>query len=170
MPNPTGRPTKRTPEVIERIISGLSAGTPLTVICKPDDMPDPANVWRWAKQDEELSQAIAHARQLGFDRIAEEGLEIIDQEPEITTSENGGSRRDGAFVAWQKLRFEGRLKLLAKWDPKRYGERIASEISGPDGGPVKTDSTHAFPPEVTQSVLDYAAKLREKIKPTETTE
>ena len=163
MGNPTGRPSKRSPEVIERIISGLSAGTPLTVICRAEDMPDPANVWRWAQEDKELSQAIAHARTLGFDRIAEEALEIIDGQPEVTTSESGGSRRDGAYVAWQKLRFEGRLKLLAKWDPKRYGERIAQELSGPDGQPIKT-MTGTLDPETESAVRDYAKAMLEKVK------
>jgi hypothetical protein len=48
------------------------------------------------------------------------------------------SRRD--MLGHRKLQIETRLKLLAKWDPKRYGERMATEISGPDGGPIQTDS------------------------------
>jgi hypothetical protein len=35
------------------------------------------------------------------------------------------------------LRIETRLKLLAKWDPKRYGERLHSEVTGVDGGPLQ---------------------------------
>lgn len=108
---------------VQRILDGLAIGTPMTVICRADGMPDPATVWRWTEEDEVLSQAIARARDAGWDQIALDALAIIDQEPEIAVSE-GGSRRDAGFVQWQKLRFEGRLKLLAKWDPKRYGEMI----------------------------------------------
>src|SRR5690606_9448739 len=94
----------------------------MTVICRHGGMPDPATVWRWAKADPEVSQAIAHARTLGFDAIAEETLAIADDK-------DGDVQRD-------RLRVETRLKLLAKWDPKRYGELLKQELSGPNGGPV----------------------------------
>jgi hypothetical protein len=37
---------------------------------------------------------------------------------------DGGVRYDSAYVQWQKNRVEQRLKLLAKWNPKRYGDRV----------------------------------------------
>jgi hypothetical protein len=42
------------------------------------------------------------------------------------------------MLGHRRLQVETRLKLLAKWDPKRHGERIATEISGPDGGEIRT--------------------------------
>ena len=47
------------------------------------------------------------------------------------------------FVARSRLRVDTRLKLLAKWDPKRYGER--SE--------VKQEIAHTF---VQATPLDEA--------------
>lgn len=133
-----GRPSKRTPEVIERIVSGLSAGTPLTVICDSDDMPADRTVREWAEKDEELSAAIARARDAGFDRIAVEALSIIDAEPErvVSVSEDGersSERIDSAAVQWAKNRAELRLKLLAKWDPKRYGDKAEIDHKSSDG-------------------------------------
>jgi hypothetical protein len=81
--------------------------------------------------------AYARARDVGFDVIALEGLSALDEEPErvITTSgdDRSESRIDAASVQRAKNRFEGRLKLLAKWDPKRYGDKtlIGSDPDNP---------------------------------------
>lgn len=118
-------PTKRTPEVVAEILRRLSGGEPLAAICRSEDRFPSPTVWgQWVAADENLAFAYARAREEGFDAIACDALDILDTEPEMATGADGSSRRDAAFVAWQKNRFEGRLKLLAKWDPKRYGELI----------------------------------------------
>lgn len=134
-----GRPSKRTTEVIERVLSGLRAGTPLTVICGADDMPCDDTIRAWADEDEALSRDIARAREAGFDAIAVDAMSIIDAEPErvvtMTGDDRTESRIDSASVQWAYRRAELRLKLLAKWDPKRYGDMI--KHAGPDGGDIK---------------------------------
>lgn len=117
-------PVKRTPEIDAEIIRRLSKGEPLAQICRTPGFPDPATIWKWREGDEALEQSIARARLLGFDAIADEAFEIADT----------GNPED---VQRAKLRIETRLKLLAKWDPKRYGERIATEHTGANGGPIK---------------------------------
>jgi hypothetical protein len=37
-------------------------------------------------------------------------------------------------VSWQKNRVWARLQLLAKWDPKRYGDKL--ELSGDQQNPL----------------------------------
>lgn len=141
-----GRPSKRTPEIIERVIAGLRKGTPLTVICEPDDMPCDDSIRIWAESDEGLSRDIARARLAGHDRIAWETLTIADTPVEGIVEKTG---KDGVEVTradmlgHRKLQVETRLKLLAKWDPKRYGDRIAQEISGPDGGPIQQQAVRS---------------------------
>ena len=118
---------------IAKVIEGLSKGTPLTIICREPGMPTDWTIRQWADADPELANDIARARETGFDAIAVEALGIIDQEPEMALTE-GGSRRDAGYVAWQKARVETRLKLLAKWDPKRYGDRTT--IGGDPENPL----------------------------------
>lgn len=89
-------------------------------------MPDRTTVWDWTQANKELSQRIAHARDVGFDAIAEECLGIAD-EPMPTTQ---FGTTDGGAVQHAKLKIETRLKLLAKWDPKRYGDKQQIEHSG----------------------------------------
>ena len=132
-----GRPTKRTPAVVKRILEGLANGTPLTLLCDDVKMPNCDAVRCWMNSDPEFSSAIARAREAGFDRIAATALELSDG---AMNHAHGmpGTGEAGARVMAVKLAVETRLKLLAKWDPKRYGDKITQEISGPDGGPIQS--------------------------------
>lgn len=119
-----GRPTKRSPDVIQRIVDGLSNGVPLTVICAEKGMPDDNTVRDWMRTDAELSGAIARAREAGFDRIALEALAIADNTQNDTVlTDKGGEVPNSEWISRSRLRVETRLKLLAKWDPKRYGDK-----------------------------------------------
>lgn len=112
--------------LIEEICQRLSLGEPLAKICRDPHMPDRTTVFDWAKEDESISQLIALARIDGFDAIAEECLDIADAPPPSTQY----GTTDGGAVQHAKLRVETRLKLLAKWDPKRYGDKQQVEHSG----------------------------------------
>jgi hypothetical protein len=138
-PKKRGRPSKWSETTARRIIEGLSHGIPLTVICSPADMPGITTVWEWQQKNPDFSEAIARARESGFDQIALDALRISDTPEDgetIVEKPDGIEIRRGDMLGHRKLRVETRLKLLAKWDPKRYGERMATEISGPDGGPI----------------------------------
>jgi hypothetical protein len=94
--------------------------------------------------DEDLAVAYAQARDVGADVIADDVLRIIDEEPErvVQIDEEGNkstSRIDSAGVAWAKNRAELRLKLLAKWHPKKYGDKQQVEVGNKDGDALKID-------------------------------
>ena len=127
----TGRPSSFTPEKAQRIIEQLSDGIPLREICRQANMPAWQTVYDWMIQSESLSVAIARARELGQDAIAEDTLQIVDSEPE----RGPDGKIDPAWVALQKIKVEQRLKLLAKWNPKRYGDRV--DIGNADDKPFQ---------------------------------
>lgn len=129
MPSKQQRASKRTPQVIERIIVGLSGGTPMAVICREDGMPDPSTVWRWTEADDDLAQRIARAREAGFDAIAERARLTARGKMEDDGGDSSGD------VQRDKLIIETDLKLLSKWDPKRYGEKV--QHTGDGGGEIK---------------------------------
>lgn len=122
-----GRPSIYTPELLTTICERLSKGEPLAAICREDGMPDPSTVWDWQKADTAISQAIARAREQGEDAIALQALEIIDSPPAMVSTKYG-EQVDSGDVALRRVRFEGRLKLLAKWNPKRWGDKL--ELAG----------------------------------------
>lgn len=83
-------------------------------------------MYKWLDKDEGFRERFRRARELGADVIAEEGLAILETFPLSTA--NGSM--DSAHVTWLKNRFEGRLKLLAKWFPQRYGDKTTVEHEG----------------------------------------
>lgn len=124
-----GRSTVRTQAIEDEIVSRISAGEPLASICREDHMPGLTTVWEWTKKDATLAERIARAREAGHDVIAAGALAIADEPPPMT--ERGV---DSGHVAWQKNRIWTRLQLLAKWDPKRYGDKL--ELAGDAKAPL----------------------------------
>jgi hypothetical protein len=128
-------------------------------------MPCDDTVREWAKANSEFARDIAHAREMGFDAIAVEALSILDEEPErvvtVTGDDRSESRIDGASVQRAKNRFEGRLKLLAKWDPKRYGDAVQLKHANSDGenlpAPMSDLETAAKMAALIASVKDRLA-------------
>lgn len=124
-----GRTSTYTPELHAEICHRLSQGEPLAEICRDESMPAVRTVSDWKSAHPSFAADFARARDEGFDAIAADSLRIVDQEPEYTNTEHG-SKVDPGYVAWQKNRAEQRLKLLAKWDPRRYGDKQQVEHSG----------------------------------------
>lgn len=129
--------TWRTPEIAETIIEGLSEGIPLRQLARLHGFSKSA-FYDWVKDDAEFAGRIARAREIGFDAIADEALEIAD---DATNDWMKRQRQDGMdddvlnseHVQRSKLRIDTRLKLLAKWDPKRYGDKqlVGSDPDNP---------------------------------------
>jgi hypothetical protein len=137
---------KRTPETEEEICRRLSEGEPLRAICRDEHMPAWRTIYDWIEKDEDFAARIAHARDLGFDAIAEEALAISDTPVIGEETEDDGDKlkvKRGDMLGHRKLQIETRLKLLAKWCPKKYGERTAMELTGANGGPVQMNDTEA---------------------------
>jgi hypothetical protein len=122
------------------ICERLSVGETLRSICRDEAMPAWRTVYDWISADKEFAARIAHARDLGFDAIAESTIEIADDGLNDTyRDEQGNVRTDQDVIARSKLRIETRLKLLAKWSPKRYGDKQAVELTGADNGPIQIE-------------------------------
>lgn len=93
-------------------------------------MPAWRTVYAWKAADKEFDARIACAREAGFDAIASDCLDIADDRSRDTLLTEHGERPDTEWISRSKLRIETRLKLLAKWDPKRYGDKVQTELSG----------------------------------------
>jgi ribosomal protein S6E (S10) len=121
-------------EQVTLICKNLEEGIPLAETCRLDGMPARRTVYDWLADDEAFAARFARAREIGFDAIAEQCLEIADdrsQDVKIVGGEdNEREAFNSEFAARSKIRIETRLKLLAKWDPKRYGERQQVEHTG----------------------------------------
>jgi hypothetical protein len=118
-----GRPSLYTPELVATIAERLATGEPLAAICRDAGMPHPSTVRDWMAAHEDVSRVIARAREDGFDAIAA-GVRQIARGTGESTSD----------VQRDKLIIDTDIKLLAKWDPKRYGERMT--LAGDSANPL----------------------------------
>lgn len=151
------KPSVYSQEILDAICEELAKGRPMTVICRElaeqGTALAPRTVRDWANERDEdgkptergrhVSAALAAARELGEEALAEECLEIADTplEGEETKTDAKGKVievKRGDMLGHRKLQIETRLKLLAKFNPKRWGDKVSQEISGPGGGPVET--------------------------------
>ena len=66
------------------------------------------------------------------------GSPAKDEDGNLLTDKDGNLVKfvDGASVGHAKLRVDTRKWALSKMCPKKYGDKIQQEVSGPDGGPV----------------------------------
>lgn len=122
-----GRPSLRTQEIEDALILWISEGKTLRDYCRQEGVPRWRTIYDWLDSDPEFSARFARARDMGADAIAEEALAIADtpMEGQITTVDSDGTTiKTEDMLGHRKLQVETRLKLLAKWHPKKYGDKL----------------------------------------------
>lgn len=127
----TGRPTIRTPEMVDEILRRVAEGEFLATVCREDGMPHPSTFRDWVNAYEELSRRFAHAREDGEEAILAGTLAIADERDGKAIMADGQEVAvvfDSTAIQRNKLRVDTRLKALAKFNPKRWGDKL--ELAG----------------------------------------
>ena len=97
-------------------------------------------IYEWMALDEDAKLRFARAREAGFDIIAQEALAIADsplQGEETEETDDGKLKtKRGDMLGHRKLQVETRLKLLAKWFPQEYGDKLDLNHGGQVNNPV----------------------------------
>lgn len=94
-------------------------------------------------QNPAFRERYARACDVRADAIFEEMLSIADDgrndwmEQHNSDGEVIGFRENGEALRRSALRIEARKWMLGKMKPKVYGDKIQTEVSGPDGGAVQ---------------------------------
>ena len=126
--------------VIEEIVQRISNGETLRAICREEGKPHWTVIYDWLKENPEFNLRFTRARDIGHDAIAEECLQIADDKLGDWTLTDSGPTFDGDHVQRAKLKIETRLKLLAKWSPKKYGESTQLKHADADGNKLNLGS------------------------------
>jgi len=117
---PRGRPLEPVPsQFAEEIIKIISNGESLRSWCRTPGHPSFTTVYDWLRKDEQFALRFKEARNCGFDAIADECKVIAGTQP-----------TDQLDLNWKKLQIDTALRLLGKWDPARYGERVGVDHGG----------------------------------------
>jgi hypothetical protein len=125
-------------QFLPEIHAWIESGKTLRAYCRQDGKPSYGTVYDWLEADAKdagiESSRFARARELGEEQIMQECLAIADetQAGEIVTVKADGTKevKTADMIEHRKLRIETRLKLLAKWNPKKYGDKLDLNVSG----------------------------------------
>ena len=111
------------PKVIGDVCARLAAGETTHSVCKSYKHSFARRFWNKMKDDPEFATTVEKARIAGQDAMAAETIDIADE----------ASPED---VQVRKLRIWARQWYASKLAPKKYGDRVHTEITGNDGAPL----------------------------------
>ena len=72
-------PVRYSDEIAETICERLRTGETLTSICKSEGLPTESAVREWASEDTPFAAQYARARELGYQKMADDILDIADE-------------------------------------------------------------------------------------------
>ena len=128
-------PTKRTPKLEAEVLERLALGETLAALGR--ELGFHATTWNdWCARDEALNLAHLRARDTGADALAEQTLALIDAEPARVDG-----KIDPGHVQWKRAQVDTRLRLLACWNPKKYGAKTQTTIGNKEGETLKVEGT-----------------------------
>lgn len=143
MTKPKGRPSSFTKAMADRICTRMANGESLRQICRDDAMPAMSTVLKWANDRPAFAEQYARARAMLLEHWADETIEIADdgRNDWIEREEKGGPRMvlNDEHVRRSVLRVDTRKWHLSKLLPKKFGDKVSAELTGPNGGPVQQE-------------------------------
>lgn len=129
-----------TNKIIVGIFDRIAEGESMNSICKEPGMPSRKALLERIAKDELVRKLYEVAIDQRTEVHAEEIIEIADDGTndwmESHDPDNPGYRANGEHINRSRLRIDARKWIASKLKPKKYGEKIQQEVSGPDGGAI----------------------------------
>ena len=138
-------------KVFDLIISEIEKGNPLRHALQLKDMPSSQTFFKWVANDETKSKRYARACEVRADHLFEEILEIADDPREDAVVTDNGIVMNTEFVQRSKLRIDARKWMLAKMNPKKYGDKVENTIVGDNEKPIIINLGSGIDPKNEQS-------------------
>ena len=147
----------------ELIASCMAEGMSLRTIFMQkklvDRLPDRRTFYRWLAANAEVAKLFDVGLMLRAEFYAEEIVAIADDGLNDTyyDEEKGRIVVDFDNIQRSKLRVQARQWIAARMLSKKYGDRVTSEISGPDSGPIAVKNDNA--PVALEALDVFEARL-----------
>jgi len=116
-------------QICTKVLEGMESGLSAFKSCAAAGV-NQSTFNLWLNEDAELAAKYARAREDLIERMAEEVLQLSDQE----VPETGDGRKDWQAIQKHKLQVDTRKWLLSKLAPRKYGEKL--EVSGDPANPL----------------------------------
>lgn len=124
---------KRTPEIETEILARVAKGESIRKICGPDRddfLPSVVAWYEWLDSDADLVKRYTRASDLRSDMMFEGMIEIADDATNDFMATEKGEAFNAEHVQRSKLRIETRKWMLAKMQPKKYGDKLDLNHNG----------------------------------------
>lgn len=135
---PIGCPSSYTEEIGDRICEIIASGKSAVAAVKEVGISQPT-LYKWLNQNPDFVKKYVRAREDQADLYADEIVSIAD-ELKIDAKYQGEDvvlEVSANAVARNRLRVDARKWYASKLAPKKYGDKLESVVTGPDGGPVQ---------------------------------
>lgn len=108
-------------DLFDRICEQIAGGKSLREICKASTMPNRRTFMRWIDGNEKLTAQYSDALNMRAEHFFDEIIDIADgkADPQKT-----------------RVQIHARMWVLARMNPKKYGDKFTSELTGEGGGPI----------------------------------
>ena len=158
VPSVIGRPPiPNQREIIQDICDRVSRGELASAACEIHNIGR-TTLFRWCEESEEFRNMYARARVNQAHALAEQSLRIAHGDDALTEAyreaievatdnmEPSKARKlanqlEANLVQRDRLRVDTLKWYTSKLAPRLYGEKVAVEHSGPDGGPIQQEWT-----------------------------
>lgn len=165
-PKRAGRPSDYSLEIVIEICARLSAGEPLSKICRDDHMPGLATVYLWQAKHPEFVEMYARARLAQADTLADEIVRIADEPLVGTRTEFTSSAKDGQstkvteadMIEHRKLQVDARKWAASKFRPNKYGDKL--DLTNSDGSLAGAWSKAITGAELDKPIEQPQAEIR----------
>ena len=146
-----GRPTAYNEDIALEICARLADGESVNKISQSKNMPARSTIIKWLSDFPEFSVMYARARDIGMDCRFDEIIDIADN---VDNVDKDKCRR-------AQLMIDTRKWYLAKFAPRKYGDRVTKVVVGDKGAdPVQTEITG----DVNMTIEDYRTARREMLE------
>lgn len=119
-----GRPSIFSEELADEICERIADGESLRSICRDDEMPSKATVFRWLAEKQDFQDQYTRAREAQADSLVDDMLDIADGKKALLEGSDPDVQRDRLAVETRKW-IAGKLK-------GKYSDKV-KHVGGDEG-------------------------------------
>ena len=124
-------------EIIDKICEGISQGLSLRKSVKINSKINRSTFFDWIKENSELANLYARACEERQELLFEDILNIADNNNEdVRMTDDGIEVTNHDAIQRSKLRVDARKWILAKMNPKKFGDKNETTLVGDSEKPI----------------------------------
>jgi hypothetical protein len=150
-----GRPSIFSTALADAILWRVADGQEITAIAKQPDMPAFSTIYAWTEQHAEFGQAFARARSIAGHFLAQQALEIADDDSNDLTPDG---QPNHPAIGRARIKVEQRRWLAGKYNPMYLDKQVHT---GPDGlSPIQVQHTYRLDNLTPDELAEFQRLLR----------